>query len=369
MRLALRIVWGIVISTAIVACGSGGSDPENGDSTEEAQWLFAQSAEDASVAGDGDRLVLTLDGLSPVTVAFTDRPDRVSRSLSSVRFIDGWGSVFGDDPPNAALMVDEGEETAVITVESTRWADEGRTASYLISVLQDDSGVLESGVDLGPVSLFIDDAPAPEEFLSGSQSSATELTLVQATASSVALAYASPSGNQPNAYANTIYVWAGTLVEWSEPPLQSMAIQSNTPVGSLVFNDLDTGNTTYTFGYATGPSVQQVAATLTVGPDDDTSETSTRISIDDIGPDFVAAQYELPEGAEPNSSGHWVGLWEGTSASYSIPPMTRTDVLSSNSEGTVAITGFPLLRGTVYTLGYFTGPKSTDLAATVTFVV
>jgi hypothetical protein len=65
-------------------------------------WLFVQTADSVTYQGD----TLTLQGISPQTVMFADRPERVTGDASTAKFVEFWTSEKSDfekDPPNATL--------------------------------------------------------------------------------------------------------------------------------------------------------------------------------------------------------------------------------------------------------------------------
>lgn len=357
-----------------MACGSDGtgSDSAVDSGTESATWLFTQVAENARVDGSGEHVTLTLGGLSSVTVAFTDRPERESRSLETDRFLGGWESLFGDDPPNAAIVLAEDDERTVpVTIHAARYASGGKDGSYLISALDDTLAALPRGTDLGSASVLIDDVSAPSGIGDEDQQSTIGLLVTSVVDQGVALAYSSLSGNEPEVYGNTVFVWEGTAVARGVAPLQTESIMTNTAVGEIVVQGLDPSQTAYTFAYATGATVDSIAAVVLRAPgSSDPITMTTTVTLDTLSANEIVLGYQLPNGTIPSEFGHWVGLWEGTGiGAWEEPPLSRADVNDSNAYGNVAIVGVELLRGTVYTVGYFTGPDQTNLAATITFVV
>ncbi len=123
---------------------------KEGEAQAKPQFLFVQSAEGVSFA-DGQ---LTLKGVSPVTVLFSDRPERLAGHMKTASFVPFWGEgadSFKSDPPNATLSVLEGEavENAVLELSEPRLA--GRDLSYRVKVLE---GTLPASA--GAASLFID---------------------------------------------------------------------------------------------------------------------------------------------------------------------------------------------------------------------
>ncbi len=118
--------------------------------TEEA--MFVQTAQGIdSAAGN-----LTLQGITPSTLYFSDRPQRVVGHMTTTDFVELWGAEensFETDPPNAVLSFLEpgGEvpEDAVIVIKEPRLAN--GDLSYSIQVLE---GAVPAHT--GPVTLFID---------------------------------------------------------------------------------------------------------------------------------------------------------------------------------------------------------------------
>jgi hypothetical protein len=116
------------------------------------QSMFVQTAK--AVKSDGD--TLSLIGVTPSTLYFSDRPQRVVGHMTTVDFVDLWGegeNSFAADPPNAVLsFVDPGAdvpESAVIVIK--RPTLEFERLTYSIDVLE--GAVPTTG---GPVTLFID---------------------------------------------------------------------------------------------------------------------------------------------------------------------------------------------------------------------
>lgn len=119
------------------------------------QLLFVQSARTAEISKDGMRL--TLKGLAPTTLYFSDRPARIAghyRTDEYLQFWKGGQDSFLKDPPNATLSAFEpGQDDLIDVVVTLRNARvSGDQISYDIKVI---SGQLPPR-PVGPVSLFID---------------------------------------------------------------------------------------------------------------------------------------------------------------------------------------------------------------------
>lgn len=120
---------------------------------EDIEALFVQTA--GRLTSDGQN-VITLQGVSPSTIYFADRPQREVGHMSTTRFVELWGegdNSFAADPPNAVLSfaepADRDPEEVVVAIREPR-AD-GDSLSYQVNVLD---GKLPAST--GPCALFID---------------------------------------------------------------------------------------------------------------------------------------------------------------------------------------------------------------------
>jgi len=114
------------------------------------EYMFAQTARGVSITDDR----VALQGVSPTTLFFSDRPYRLSGHIPTDEFIAQWGTgddSFASDPPNALLSLFEDEHVNdVVVVLSDPVIDNG-DVSYAVQVT--DGDLTPSS---GPVSLFID---------------------------------------------------------------------------------------------------------------------------------------------------------------------------------------------------------------------
>ena len=125
---------------------------------EDIEALFVQSAR--SLASDGEKTI-TLNGLSPSTLYFADRPQREVGHMPTKLFVELWGdgeNSFAVDPPNAVLsFADPGDRPphdVVVTIRDPKM--EGDSLSYQVDVLE---GSMPSST--GPCALFIDPLGRP----------------------------------------------------------------------------------------------------------------------------------------------------------------------------------------------------------------
>ena len=108
-----------------------------------------------------DQTTLTLNDVSPSTLYFSDRPERVVGHMTTEQFVDQWNegpNSFFEDPPNAVLSyVGTGEDLpsdAVVVLRDP--VVSGSSLSYSIEIL-DGTVPAESGA----VTLFIDPLGRP----------------------------------------------------------------------------------------------------------------------------------------------------------------------------------------------------------------
>jgi hypothetical protein len=119
---------------------------------EDMEALFVQTAA-SMTSGRG---TITLQGLSPSTLYFADRPQREVGHMSSAHFAANWpagDNSFADNPPNAVLSFaepgDRRPEDAVVVIEDPHL--DGDTLTYSIRLLD---ATLPAAT--GACALFID---------------------------------------------------------------------------------------------------------------------------------------------------------------------------------------------------------------------
>jgi len=155
------------ISTSSIAAG------ESQAVEKPIRYMFVQSAHAGSfvsVEGEENLYILTLEGVSPQTIAFSDRPERVVGQVPMQQFLDGLG-FSPENPPNAAIEILEGDEEGdVIVCEllDPIYDAAGKTLQYTVSILEEPNhsyAIYNERHDqslpehFGPAALFIDDCP------------------------------------------------------------------------------------------------------------------------------------------------------------------------------------------------------------------
>jgi hypothetical protein len=123
---------------------------DQGTQSEEFEAFYAQTA--AGMAYENGQL--TLNGIAPTTLYFSDRPQRITGHIPTEEFFDSWGEgddSFASDPPNAVLSIFTEDEIHDVVVVLQEPALEGDQMSYSVDIL--DGEMPASG---GASSLFID---------------------------------------------------------------------------------------------------------------------------------------------------------------------------------------------------------------------
>lgn len=124
--------------------------PAGTEEMKPANWLFVQVADSVTV----DDKTITLKGVAPQTLMFTDRPERMTGDAPTAAFVKFWDSGKSDfqkDPPNATLAVTVDGKPVTAVVELTNPVINGDTLTYTYKTLSPDAP--KSGTN---ASLFID---------------------------------------------------------------------------------------------------------------------------------------------------------------------------------------------------------------------
>ena len=127
-------------------------DQQQIEQLETEESMFVQTAR--GITSDG--ATLTLRDVTPSTLFFSDRPQRVVGHMTTAEFVELWGegdNSFEADPPNAVLsFLEPGADAptdAVIVIKNPSLTD--GQLSYSVDLLE---GTVPN--EAGPVTLFID---------------------------------------------------------------------------------------------------------------------------------------------------------------------------------------------------------------------
>jgi hypothetical protein len=152
-----RLILALIVATFFgigalpVRAESAQSDPtSNVIPMPPAQWLFVQTG--TSFTSDGK--TLTIKGVAPQTLMFSDRPERMTGDALTAKFVEFWTTGkddFQKDPPNATISTVIDDKTDLVVVELLNPKLAGDTLTYEIKPLNGE--LPASGKQ---ISVFID---------------------------------------------------------------------------------------------------------------------------------------------------------------------------------------------------------------------
>ena len=200
----MKKLIGAMLAAAALAVGSFAPAALAQGSTQSpqmAQLLFVQNAVGVEVGAGGH--TLTLKGLSPTTLFFSDRPVRIAGHYRTEEYLDFWKNgpdSFLKDPPNATLSVFQKgkDELSDVVVTLRRPRVSGNDITYDVTVI---SGTLPQAG--GPATLFIDIIGLP--FTPLSFAGVARRTAYRTVVYGSAAAYAHPYYYYPPAPAPVVY--------------------------------------------------------------------------------------------------------------------------------------------------------------------
>ena len=134
------------LATAGVAGGARADDDKNVD------YLLVQTAKGLTFDKAANRL--TLVGVSPVTLFFSDRPERIAGNMKTADFVPFWSmgkDSFQKDPPNGDVSFVDGKTMRQFVVVLQDPVLEGEALHYTVTAFEGEAPA--SGSD---VSVFID---------------------------------------------------------------------------------------------------------------------------------------------------------------------------------------------------------------------
>ena len=144
----------LVAATAFTLAASllGAVTFATAEEEKQADFLFVQSAK--SMKFDPATNKLTLGNVSPMTLFFTDRPERIAGNMKTSAFVPFWSEgkdSFKSDPPNADISIVDGKTMTQTVVELLDPVLDGDSLSYTVKLIQGDMPA--AGTE---VAVFID---------------------------------------------------------------------------------------------------------------------------------------------------------------------------------------------------------------------
>ncbi|MEX2256467.1 MAG: hypothetical protein WEC34_13590 [Acidimicrobiia bacterium] len=165
----------VALATVAGSATAWGKEPR----TRKAEVLFVLEGQQAwtETSNDGE-LELTIAGIDPAALFFSDRPARNAGTILSSELFEGWDALdFEEDPPNAAIVMQEGPagrrptavelgspryDAAAATVTLPLSALNGQESSWLRALTEDRAATH------GTIDLFIDTSPIDLKFVNDS---------------------------------------------------------------------------------------------------------------------------------------------------------------------------------------------------------
>jgi len=148
--LAVAIGW-LAITLPLQATRAETST-QSAEPVKQADFLFVQSAKGMSF--DKATQKLTLHDVSPITLFFSDRPERIAGNMKTTAFVPFWSTgtdSFLKDPPNADISILEGDNLKQVVAVLQAPTLSGNDLTYTVKVI--DGELPAKGSD---VSVFID---------------------------------------------------------------------------------------------------------------------------------------------------------------------------------------------------------------------
>lgn len=112
---------------------------ENTTDAEEPKFFAIQHAQSGSISEiNTTAYSLELNDLSDKTIFFSDRPDRIVKTISTSNYIGNWTTgedSFSIDAPNAVLVVDESEkqDNPIIELFNPIYGIDKKTLKYKVT--------------------------------------------------------------------------------------------------------------------------------------------------------------------------------------------------------------------------------------------
>lgn len=142
----------LALGVSLTSTSSRAALAESQPTEKNADFLFVQTAK--AMTFDKSTSILTMQGVSPITLFFSDRPQRIAGNMQTTAFIPFWSKgkdSFLKEAPNADLSILEGNtlRQVVVVLEAPRV--DGDNLAYKVKVLKGE--MPEKASD---VSIFID---------------------------------------------------------------------------------------------------------------------------------------------------------------------------------------------------------------------
>jgi len=150
--IARRKFIAAALAAPLVRLGSAVAQTAKEQPAAQADFLFVQTAKGLTFDKSANKL--TLEGISPITIFFSDRPERIAGNMNTTSFVPFWSTgkdSFLKDPPNADVSIIENDQLRQVVVVLQGPELKSDNLTYTVKVLQGEMPA--KGAD---VSVFID---------------------------------------------------------------------------------------------------------------------------------------------------------------------------------------------------------------------
>lgn len=138
--LAVTATVGVAVLSGCATVDSASPTSEASSSSSQAGgWMLVQTANDGvtfTKTGDGTYLA-TLAGVSPGTIAFSDRPSRQARQITTAQVAQSWPQWFGSSSPNAALVdqADSRSQALIVQLSDPQYLPKKAQMTYRVRLV------------------------------------------------------------------------------------------------------------------------------------------------------------------------------------------------------------------------------------------
>ena len=194
------------------------------------------------------------------------------------------------------------------------------------------------------------------------------------TANMVSLEFNTISGNMPNTYNNTLFLWQNAdIIPFDTEPLKKQAIDVNTKDGSVVFEDLDLQRKSYIIAYSLSERAKDICSYVQIPAKADESQIFhvyiSHINLLNIGTDSLVVSYFLPDGDTPVTNNFYLCLYENGVPDHSGARILKKVLVNNNrSMSSQGMNNIKLLRGMTYGVGLIANDDPSKIIAFQSFV-
>jgi len=205
------------------------------------------------------------------------------------------------------------------------------------------------------------------------QTQSTSLNAAIINAESIEVTFQNLPIKQPQKNGNWIGIWQGSTISYLQKPLWKFPIESNDPNGQQILGNLSLQRKPYVLGYALNKEPESICASVQFSPEKTPVGSpgipfSNVISLAAYSANSLIINYQTPPGNIPSQYRNWIGLWPGEATALSENTLLmRTPITQQSNIASQAMTGITLAYKSIYTVGYASGEKLTDLSTTLTF--